>query len=332
MKKGDAHYWGVWWGMEPFSKYKEKTGRFMSEYGFQSVPEKSSWKGAVDTLSMKSIGFRAHQKHPKGFETIDAYLKQHFGTPRNFSDYPMLSQLQQAYGLDIAFSAHRSAFPSCRGTLFWQWNDCWPAVSWSAMDYLERPKLLSYAAKAAFDTLFIGIVERNGKLETPLHFDGKTELSVNVRLMFLNIADSNAFPVILDERRIRISPDTAISSVISFPLAQLRNLKSAETAYYVEVEDNYTFRIFYRRFYFPVVPKDLKLLNPEIALHVYDQQTLVLYSEKFAYGVYLYEDTGKAVFSENGFCILPDELKRISVQGVDPATVKWKSYNTIQKQ
>jgi len=38
LQQGDSHYWGVWWGMEPFDVYKEKVGRFMSEYGFQGMP------------------------------------------------------------------------------------------------------------------------------------------------------------------------------------------------------------------------------------------------------------------------------------------------------
>jgi len=31
MKAGDSHYWGVWWGKEPFDIYNKKVGRFMSE-------------------------------------------------------------------------------------------------------------------------------------------------------------------------------------------------------------------------------------------------------------------------------------------------------------
>jgi beta-mannosidase len=332
MMKGDSHYWGVWWGMEPFATYRRKTGRFMSEYGFQSMPEASSWKNWVDTLSFKATGFRAHQKHPRGFETIDEYLRIHFGTPVRFIDYPYMSQLQQAYGLDVAFAAHRSAYPNCRGTLFWQWNDCWPAVSWSAIDHLERPKLLVHAARQAFDSLFVGVSERDGQLVTPLHFDGKTEVSLNIRLMFLNIADSLASPVILDERRLRVRPDTAIASVVSYPLALLRNLKSAETVYYVEVEDNFTFRILYRRFHLPVLPRELLLLKPEISLHAYDDQTLLMVSDRFTYGVYLYEPSGKAEYSDNGFNLMPGEIKRITVKGVDPASVKWKTYNTMERK
>ena len=39
---GDSHYWGVWWGEQPFEVWSEKTGRFMSEYGFQSYPQLST--------------------------------------------------------------------------------------------------------------------------------------------------------------------------------------------------------------------------------------------------------------------------------------------------
>lgn len=37
--EGDMHYWGVWWGEEPFEIYKQKVGRFMSEFGFQGFPD-----------------------------------------------------------------------------------------------------------------------------------------------------------------------------------------------------------------------------------------------------------------------------------------------------
>ncbi|HKJ02536.1 MAG TPA: hypothetical protein VJ997_08780, partial [Longimicrobiales bacterium] len=36
---GDSHYWGVWWGMEPFRTYARKVPRFASEFGFQALPD-----------------------------------------------------------------------------------------------------------------------------------------------------------------------------------------------------------------------------------------------------------------------------------------------------
>lgn len=80
MTEGDSHYWGIWWGMEPFEKYTEKTGRFMSEYGFQSFPNITTLKKIIDdtSLYLYSPQLINHQKHPIGFETIDEYLKRDY--------------------------------------------------------------------------------------------------------------------------------------------------------------------------------------------------------------------------------------------------------------
>ena len=39
LTEGDVHYWGVWWGELPYEVYREKVGRFNSEYGYQSYPD-----------------------------------------------------------------------------------------------------------------------------------------------------------------------------------------------------------------------------------------------------------------------------------------------------
>ena len=39
LTQGDVHYWGVWWGEQPYEVYRDKVGRFNSEYGYQSYPD-----------------------------------------------------------------------------------------------------------------------------------------------------------------------------------------------------------------------------------------------------------------------------------------------------
>ncbi len=151
---GDSHYWGVWWGELPFEVYKEKTGRFMSEYGFQSYPMMSTIRQFCpeDQLNIDSPTLRNHQKHSRGREIIDKAMRQYYGFDSHtlsLEDYAYVSQLLQAWGVGYGILCHLSD-PRCSGTLYWQLNDCWPVASWSSIDYYGNWKALHYRAKALF--------------------------------------------------------------------------------------------------------------------------------------------------------------------------------------
>ena len=152
---GDSHYWGVWWGEEPFEKYAEKTGRFMSEYGFQSYPMLSTIKQFCpeNHLYIDSPTLRSHQKHPRGLQIIDKAMRQYYGfDSKNLSleDYCYVSQLLQAWGTGYGIFQHIKQQPHCMGTLYWQLNDCWPVASWSSIDYYGNWKALHYRAQALY--------------------------------------------------------------------------------------------------------------------------------------------------------------------------------------
>ena len=152
---GDSHYWGVWWGEEPFEKYAEKTGRFMSEYGFQSYPLMSTIKRICpeDQLYIDSPTLRSHQKHPRGLQIIDKAMRQYYGFDSktlNLEDYCYVSQLLQAWGTGYGIFQHIKQQPHCMGTLYWQLNDCWPVASWSSIDYYGNWKALHYRAQALY--------------------------------------------------------------------------------------------------------------------------------------------------------------------------------------
>ncbi len=152
---GDSHYWGVWWGEEPFERYAEKTGRFMSEYGFQSYPMMSTIRrfGPEDQLYIDSPTMKNHQKHGRGREIIDKAMMRYYGfDSRSLSleDYCYVSQLLQAWGTGYGIFQHIKQQPHCMGTLYWQLNDCWPVASWSSIDYYGNWKALHYRAQALY--------------------------------------------------------------------------------------------------------------------------------------------------------------------------------------
>ena len=144
--EGDVHYWGVWWGEQPYEMYLEKVGRFNSEFGYQAYPN-------IETK---------HQKHPRGEELIEKHIERYIcrDVSRNVShdQYVYYSQLSQSYGIGLAIEAQRAAKPRSWGSLYWQLNDAWPVISWSSIDYAGNKKSLHEKLKELYAPILIGVL------------------------------------------------------------------------------------------------------------------------------------------------------------------------------
>lgn len=155
--EGDSHYWGLWWGLEDWEVFENKTGRFISEYGMQAMPNWNTIKNFTDSSDryLYSPIIQSHQKANDGFKKLNHYLTRYFIDSAKLSrlslqDYTYLSQCLQYYILKNSIAVHRSKYPANMGTLLWQLNDCWPVASWSITDYSRQPKAAWYAVKEAY--------------------------------------------------------------------------------------------------------------------------------------------------------------------------------------
>ena len=154
---GTQHYWGVWHGTDPIEDFGRKSGRFNAEYGFQSFPELatlSSFSKPTD-WKLDSPLMKLRQKSYVGNNMIAKHSDLLYGKTADFQRFVYFSQLTQAKAVGIAVIAHRTTFPRCAGTLYWQFNDCWPAPTWSSMDYYGRWKALQYQVKNDFKDVTI---------------------------------------------------------------------------------------------------------------------------------------------------------------------------------
>ena len=168
LTQGDVHYWGVWWGEQPYEMYREKVGRFNSEYGYQSYPDYATLLRIAqgETLSIDASVVKAHQKHPRGTQLIDDFIQRYYpeAQPKDFEDYVHLSQLSQALGMEIAIEAHRTAKPYNMGTLYWQLNDAWPVTSWSSIDYYGHPKVLQERLKTLYAPVLLSLDRKDDQV------------------------------------------------------------------------------------------------------------------------------------------------------------------------
>jgi beta-mannosidase len=189
LRSGDAHYWGVWWGHQPFSVYEQKTGRFMTEYGFQGIPcLKTIRTFAGDKgFDLRDAGLQSHQKHPTGFETIREYMERSYDVPEDFSNHVYLSQIVQAEGIIGAIESHRRQRHRCMGTLYWQFNDSWPGISWSSRDYYGRWKMLQYAVREAYATLMITTKEKDRKVDVYVVSDSVADYLARMELRLIDV-------------------------------------------------------------------------------------------------------------------------------------------------
>ena len=193
---GDVHFWSVWKGswIEEYTN-PDNIGRFMSEYGFQSYPEISSIEkfAKKKDWSIDSEVILAHQRAKNdatrdpnfGNNMMKMYMEHYAFIPDDFEDFIYLSQFMQAEAVKVGIEAHRRAKPYCMGTLYWQINDCWPAASWSSIDYYGKWKALQYYTKPAYSEILVSPYRKGENIAVKVISDRleDAELVYSVRVM-----------------------------------------------------------------------------------------------------------------------------------------------------
>ena len=322
---GDSHYWGVWWGHEPFEVFNKKVGRFMSEYGFQALPNIKSIKQFTpeNQLYINSSSMKTHQKHPVGYETINEYLQQYYNPTKEFENYIYLSQLTQAKGITTAIEAHRRAKPICMGTLYWQFNDAWPVTSWSGIDYYAHRKALQYFVKQAYKPTIISTIEENDSINIYVISDKQ-----ETQNLLLKIYQKDFFGKTLHSDSVNFNIKN--NSKLVYKIA---NNKNKQSFIYTELYKDE--KLLDENFYYFIKPKYLQLPKAKIDISYKretDYTTIILQSDVLSKNLELISNLdGK--FSDNYFDLLPKVKKEIIFKTKENGklNIKYRCLNNIYK-
>jgi beta-mannosidase len=182
--KGDMHFWSVWHEGKDFEHYYTVKPRFCSEFGFQSFPTMTSIARFAEPAQWNAMSpvMEFHQRDKGMNGRIVETMTRYFLAPSSFRSFVYLSQLQQALAIETAVRYWRSLKPHTMGTIYWQLNDVWPAVSWSSIDYFLAWKTLHYHARRFFAPVATAARIEEGRLVVSAVNDRHQPVTVAVRV------------------------------------------------------------------------------------------------------------------------------------------------------
>ncbi|MFC7327420.1 glycoside hydrolase family 2 protein [Marinactinospora rubrisoli] len=173
---GATHIWDVW-NERDYSHYLDHRPRFVAEFGYQGAPAHATLRRAIGEapLDPDSPALVHRQRAKDGLRKLADGLRRHFPPPADGDDWHYLTQVNQARAITLGVGHFRALWPLCSGAVVWQLNDCWPVISWSAVDGDGRRKPLWYALRRVYaDRLLVLEPGAEGGLELVLCNDSGT--------------------------------------------------------------------------------------------------------------------------------------------------------------
>ncbi len=265
--KGDYHSWDIWARFAPITDYSKDKSLFTSEFGLQAVPNIENLKKFIPEDELWPPGYcweyhfaqlskiTYHAYYIKsGVYSKDVRPEEVFKNLEEFIEY---SQQAQAEVLKFAIEHYRRRKYYNSGCMFWCFNEPWPSIIWSVVDWYLRPKKAYYAVKEAYSPLLISLQHNKKEWEKNERFKGEVWIVNDYLKTFKNcvleikIVDNNSN--LLEKKSIKIEKveensakkvfilDWSIPEEIRDKFKVLVSLKNSENL--VIASNKYNFRI-----------------------------------------------------------------------------------------
>jgi beta-mannosidase len=317
---GDTHYWDVWHGDKTFDAYRTLTG-FMSEFGYQSFPELKtirSFTNEEDRVSAVTPVMKWHQRsglgNVEGNQEMLNMIHHYFNAPKDFETTLWLSQILQGYGIKIGAEYWRQTMPKSMGCVFWQYNDIWPGMSWSSVDYFGRWKALHYLARKFYSPMLVSGLEnaKDGTIDLFVTNDllepAHGKLTWKATDLTGKILTQDSFPVELPSRKSVNVKKLNLQD-------QIGQLGTSGFLTWLELEVQG--QIVSDNLVLFALPREYKLPDPQLSTNVEDTPDgflVTVTSKNPALWVWLGLENPDAKYSDNFFHLIPGTPRKILVQ------------------
>ncbi|GAA3997610.1 glycoside hydrolase family 2 TIM barrel-domain containing protein [Deinococcus rubellus] len=319
---GDRHTWDVWHSaMAPYQDYPKYEGRFVSEFGMQSLPSLALLESATapEERFPASRTLEHHNKAGDGPRRLNVYIGDTVRVPADLTGYVYASQLVQAEAMLSAYRGWRRRWGSAgkravSGALVWQLNDCWPVTSWAIIDSSGQAKPAYYAIKRALTPISVGLALTEGGAQV-WAVNGTTEsqtLTLELRALTLGGQELSA-----ESHEVTLAAN-AVTELGTFGVRQdaaspliAATLRRGETVVAQEIR-------------WPEPFKYLTFPDPGLKVEVLSPTSLSVSVQRPAKGIWL-ESAQETIWDDNMLDLLPGESRVIAVQHLNPAklTARW---------
>lgn len=315
---GDRHAWQLGFGISGEKNYlhmtKEK-GRFISEFGYLGMPPFSTVKQFLDKQDLASINsdvLASHQNTIVNMKMLNDYVSFLYPVTDNLKKYCYLSMITQAEMLRYAVEHFRRRKFNCAGSVIWQYNDAWPAPSWSAVDYYLRRKAHYYYMKRAYAPVIVSFVRNeDGSLSVWAVNDKANSYPCELRISRCDCQKITE----IDVRNFEMPPNASMEitriSINDIPLDS-EFLGASIKCNGTTIAENIYFGVLPKEFKWPKKQK-LSLTHEKISDTHYK---VGISSDLFLKDVYCNVDVADpdAKWSDNFFDILPGVKKEVKVK------------------
>ena len=317
---GDTHLWAVWHGLQDLKYYRKRNTRFCSEFGFESLPDIKTIQTFADEEDYDLNGkiFNAHQKCASGNKKMQYYITTKYRLPKNFIDYIYLSQICQSECIKDATEYWRRNIGRCNGSLYWQFNDCWPVCSWAGVDHGRNYKALQYDARHFFKSVDVSIEDSKETIKVFAHND-----TINAKqvVIIIKLITFDGKEILKEAFNVEIGKSQA-KCIVDYSIKSLKKLTNLNKAVLVcDLMENGV--VTNRKTMLFKKEKDITLPKANIDIDVSIDNGKAVYkikSDKFVRKLMLHQQFVHAPLSDNFMDLIPNE-EIVITQDAEGATL-----------
>lgn len=310
---GDVHAWNYFLN-DPDTRYTEETifetfdrfpARFLSEYGFYGPLTRASMERATGSqkLSFDDPAWRFHGEKPEKHQMILQAVEAMFKDTKQLSveEYLLYGGITQ--GILYAYLADAMRIKEWgSGFLIWMFNDAWPEMGWTVIDYYLVRKISYYYLKRAFSSnrMILRTTDGESVLTVINETDQKWKKEIRYGAMTFDgkkKREKRMTAELEPHQRMRFSLGSGLQAEGDFVYAWAGD---------EEIEPCTDLLPYYRRYRLPHA--QVEILSRE----AYGEGMKILVKARnFIPCVYLTDREASRKFSDNYFTMLPGEVRAV---------------------